>query len=206
MSDEIEADGSVRGAPRDTGRGTLDESAAATLVRDVRAMHARLRQAVYPALRSGWQPVADGPPETDLWAPLVFVLAQAALLARGGGHFYALFVVHWGVLALLAAHLKLMRVGEKRSWLVYVSACGYCLFPLVMASLLSRLGYPTLLLFFAAGPWRVRALYCLRLGGFLLSSLWAHASACAVASCVGFIECYPLALCLAGLSWLSVVV
>ena len=99
-------------------RGTLDETAAQTLKRDLHQINNRLKQVVYPhfPIRSAdteGAPVLESSSNdrcTDLWAPLVFTLAYSVALSRASDRFSGSFVFSWAVIIAMAVHLSLIHI------------------------------------------------------------------------------------------------
>ncbi|AMD19872.1 HCL279Wp [Eremothecium sinecaudum] len=209
LLDPIETTTTNVGQQPKSARGTLDESIRSTLKRDVDNIHARLREVVYPHFPMGiWAGRETNSQiykhNTDLWAPLVFVILNSLIMSNSQHSlFSSVFVLNWAVIAVIATHIKLIHTGESISWLAYVSMGGYCMFPLVLNSLLNVVCYPLLLRLFLSGAWELRVLYLVRIFSIILFSLWAYASICAVSRCQGFAERYPLGMCLFGLGILS---
>lgn len=192
-------------------RGTLDEHVFTTLKRDLDEINGRLKQVVYPYFPTGsWTLFSNDDVTykytTDLWAPLLFTILQSVLLSRKTDLLFSnVFVLNWGVLTVMATHIKLIHVEEPVSWLTNVSIGGYCLFPLVVNSFLGTVVYPAVLGLLALGKWQLRSLYILRIVTFGLYFVWSYTAMCIVSSCEGIVERYPVALCYFILGCLSVI-
>ncbi|SCV00829.1 LANO_0F08768g1_1 [Lachancea nothofagi CBS 11611] len=206
------------------GRGTLDESVAQTLKRDLLQINSRLKQVVYPRFSrstSRDQPTRD--PESmiqprgmgssaqdhcaDLWAPLLFTIAYSVALSRRSEQFSNLFVLSWAALGAIAVHLTLGKTDDGRNtpFLAAVSTCGYCLFPHVINAISSSLLFPLFTALILAGQWRYRVLAVLRIVVFAACSFWSCSSAFNAMGAKGPLDKYPLILVLLTLNWSCVV-
>ena len=122
---------------------TLDEPVATTIMRDLKRVATKLRYVLVPS---------DAQSDTltelrnwDLWGPLLLCLALSIMLSLRAQEgqtslvFASVFVIVWagsGVVTLNAALL-----GGNISFFQSVCVLGYCIFPLVLASVLCRLWY-----------------------------------------------------------------
>ncbi|QLG74290.1 hypothetical protein HG535_0G01740 [Zygotorulaspora mrakii] len=205
-----------------SNRGTLDESVYETFKRDVLDINTRLKQVVYPhfgcpqrctAADTGRADVGDQRADVgdqreihcDLWAPLTFILVYAASLSRSNTNalFSTVFVSLWFVLLVMAVHLRLTKIRDGNSLLSYISISGYCLFPLVVNNLVSQVILP--LLFHNLESHLLYRIYtALRLVILGGSLLWSISAVSFVTKSTTFIQVYPLALCLFGVGWLSI--
>ncbi|TPX47306.1 hypothetical protein SeLEV6574_g02730 [Synchytrium endobioticum] len=124
------------GIPQAAALDTLDEPVSATLMRDLRAIRTKLAQVLVPrahsrALLRDW----------DLWGPLLLCLALAIRLGitapqdQSAAVFTGIFVIIWFGAAVVALNSTLL--GGKVSFYQSVCVLGYCIFPLVLASVVS---------------------------------------------------------------------
>lgn len=213
----IEPDVAETAVPQDpdgvlprSSRGTLDESIFETFKRDVLGINARLKQVVYPHFFLRGQDLSHYQSDAihcDLWAPLAFVILYSVSVSRSNARslFSGLFVALWAALLIMAVHLRLVKPHEKSSPLSYVSMAGYCLFPLVINSIVGQLILPAIFRIGHGAHWAVRALLTLRLLLLAASVTWSVNSIRIVAKCQSFVEVFPLALCFFCIGWLSVI-
>lgn len=198
-------------------RGTLDESVAHTLKRDVYDINSKLKQVVYPHMPSR-RYMAEGTTEdgqnnddqifssSDFWAPLAFIILYAVCVSHAKTLFSSVFVSSWFVLLVMALHLKLTKPRQNASLLSYISLSGYCLFPLVINALVVQIILPAI--FHAmkeSQGWKVRIHSLLKLTCFAFCFVWSFSCSAIVTRAKGFVQLYPLGLCLFGLGWLSVI-
>ncbi|XP_065885610.1 protein YIPF6-like [Dysidea avara] len=115
--------------------GTLDEPVSTTLKRDLKAIFDKCRHVIIPgrskALLHDW----------DLWGPLFLCIILAMLLPSNtsdtsGLHFIQVFVVVWGGSCLVTVNAQLLRA--KLSFFQSVCTLGYCLLPLTLSLVISR--------------------------------------------------------------------
>lgn len=203
------------------GGDTLDEPVTATLLRDLRGVGFRLRQVIWysPAtsLREarGLSPEAAGgfgyDPEAaetarallqqdwDLWGPLVFcLLISVAMSMLAPNHqasqvFAGVFVLVWAGQAVVTLNIRLL--GGNILFFHAMCVTGYCLFPIVIAAMLSafvgshiiRIAVDTVLV-----AWAIySATMGLKNSGVLPSRV--------------FLAMYPVGLLYTGLGWLCVI-
>lgn len=141
--------------------GTLNESVATTLLRDLNHMKTRLLKVLYPnSLKKMFLPmtvsdtnhddaehlnglgeessqinetsVTDSP---EMWAPLLLNLTYSKILSNGNNSFAFFFLLVWGLMCVLSYHLK---VYHKISFLGKLSLLLYCFFPVVLNSILIK--------------------------------------------------------------------
>ncbi|SCU93502.1 LADA_0G03444g1_1 [Lachancea dasiensis] len=227
---ELASDGNGlhgRSGPR-VGRGTLDESIAATLKRDVLQINSRLKQVVYPhfplrQLRGRSDPESMMPENTsgpisslqdhcaDLWAPLLFTISYSVALSRASEQFSSFFVLAWSAISIMAVHLTLIKPPQSQKnggnlpLLAAISTCGYCLFPHVLNAVLSALLFPLFTAAVLKEDWRFRTLTILRVVTFAIFSFWSLNSALKATRVTGRTDRFPLVLVLVVLSWPCVV-
>ncbi|KAJ9086705.1 hypothetical protein DSO57_1000963 [Entomophthora muscae] len=103
-------------------------------MRDLNLIQNKLKQVFIPSGESA------SLNDWDLWGPLLLCLVLAITLSLKSSSqaetvFTAVFVIVWCGAAIVTVNSKLL--GGKLSFLQSVCILGYCLFPLVAASLLS---------------------------------------------------------------------
>ncbi|KAI1482500.1 hypothetical protein K445DRAFT_317795 [Daldinia sp. EC12] len=92
--------------------------------------------------------MSPGLRDWDLWGPLIFCLLLSALLSYCSAEgqkdivFSGVFAIVWIGEAVVTLQIKLL--GGNISFAQSVCIIGYTLFPLVLASLMSALGLPTI--------------------------------------------------------------
>ncbi|KAI7819810.1 Yip1 domain-containing protein [Gamsiella multidivaricata] len=117
------------------GIDTLDEPVSETLLRDLRNVGAKLQQVLYPKGRK------DILKDWDLWGPLLMcltlsiVLSMRAQPAQKITVFTWIFIIVWLGSAVVTVNAKLL--GGRVSFFQSVCVIGYCLFPLVLVSVVS---------------------------------------------------------------------
>ncbi|KAI8334374.1 Yip1 domain-containing protein [Chlamydoabsidia padenii] len=115
---------------------TLDEPISATILRDLTLVQQKVRQVLYPKkdcdnLLRNW----------DLWGPLLLCLTLAMTLSVMGPEdqsvsiFTGVFTLVWLGAAIVTVNAKLL--GGTVSFFQTVCVIGYCLFPLVITSVLA---------------------------------------------------------------------
>ena len=212
----------------DTGstseRGTLDESVYETLRRDISNINTTLKKVVYPHFPSGrllraiplpssdqeaqlqqLSNTEDIPKHSDLWAPLLFVILYSLFVSHAKAIFSGLFVLTWAVLLVMSLHLRLTKPRENANVVSYASLSGYCLFPIVIDALLSQLVFPLLMKVGGSSHWVARVFNLLDLVVLALCLVWSLSAVSLVTNSRGFIQTFPLGLCLLGLSCLPVI-
>ncbi|KAG0363673.1 hypothetical protein BG005_009093 [Podila minutissima] len=114
---------------------TLDEPVSETLLRDLRNVGAKLQQVLYPKGRK------DILKDWDLWGPLLMCLTLSIVLSMRAQAdqkitvFTWIFVIVWLGSAVVTVNAKLL--GGRVSFFQSVCVIGYCLFPLVLVSVVS---------------------------------------------------------------------
>ncbi|KAI9018791.1 Yip1 domain-containing protein [Phycomyces nitens] len=118
-----------------TGEDTLDEPVSVTILRDLKQVAGKLKQVLHP---KGDRNVLR---DWDLWGPLILCLALAITLSGKAPHdqavpiFTGVFTIVWIGAAVVTLNAKLL--GGAVSFFQSVCVIGYCLFPLVLASVIS---------------------------------------------------------------------
>ncbi|GJJ76795.1 protein YIPF6 [Entomortierella parvispora] len=114
---------------------TLDEPVSETLLRDLRNVGAKLQQVLYPKGRK------DILKDWDLWGPLLMCLTLSIVLSVKAQAdqkitvFTWIFIIVWMGSAVVTVNAKLL--GGRVSFFQSVCVIGYCLFPLVLVSIVS---------------------------------------------------------------------
>ncbi|KAK3819899.1 MAG: Yip1 domain-containing protein [Benniella sp.] len=117
------------------GINTLDEPVSETLLRDLRNVGAKLKQVLYPKGRK------DILKDWDLWGPLLMCLTLSIVLSMRAPQdqkitvFTWIFIIVWMGSAVVTVNAKLL--GGRVSFFQSVCVIGYCLFPLVLVSVIS---------------------------------------------------------------------
>eukprot|EP00301_Raphidiophrys_heterophryoidea_P005517 c12306_g2_i1.p1 GENE.c12306_g2_i1~~c12306_g2_i1.p1 ORF type:complete len:209 (+),score=37.59 c12306_g2_i1:38-628(+) len=118
---------------------TLDEPISETLMRDVRMVATKLRHVMDPRSKTAVKQLRDW----DLWGPLLLCLALSIVLSarapadQTGLVFAAVFVVVWLGAAVVTVNAVLL--GGTVSFFQSVCVLGYCIFPLLLASIVCLL-------------------------------------------------------------------
>lgn len=203
------------------GGDTLDEPVTTTLMRDVRGVGHRLRQVIWysPAtsLREarGLGPDAAGgfgydpdaaerarqltQQDWDLWGPLVFCLfISVAMSMLAPNHqssqvFAGVFVLVW--LGQMVVTLNIRLLGGSILFFHAMCVTGYCLFPLVIASLISAF----------VGSYLVRVIADTILVAWAIYSATMGLKNSGVLPSRVFLAMYPVGLFYTGLGWLCVI-
>ncbi|KAI8092680.1 Yip1 domain-containing protein [Halteromyces radiatus] len=118
-----------------TGEDTLDEPVSVTILRDLKKVANKMLQVLHP---KGDRHVLR---DWDLWGPLLLCLSLAITLStrapvdQSVSIFTGVFVIVWLGAAVVTLNAKLL--GGAVSFFQSVCVIGYCLFPLVAASIVS---------------------------------------------------------------------
>ncbi|KAF9586104.1 hypothetical protein BGW38_009639 [Lunasporangiospora selenospora] len=118
-----------------SGIDTLDEPVSETLLRDLRNVGSKLKQVLYPKGRK------DILKDWDLWGPLLMCLTLSIVLSIRAKEdqkvtvFTWIFIIVWMGSAVVTVNAKLL--GGRVSFFQSVCVLGYCLFPLVLVSIVS---------------------------------------------------------------------
>ncbi|KAL5510336.1 hypothetical protein EMCRGX_G005865 [Ephydatia muelleri] len=118
--------------------GTLDEPVLTTLKRDGKAIVKKCFHVLVPyradkSLLHDW----------DLWGPLILCIMMAVLLHSKDDsgdhtvHFLHVFLLVWGGAAVVTVNAQLLR--GKVSFFQSVCTLGYCLVPLTISLIVSRI-------------------------------------------------------------------
>lgn len=208
-----------------SGRGTLDESTLETLKRDINDINTTLKKVVYPHFpsrqllassateateREQRQSTASSSAEDisancDLWAPLMFVITYSLCVSHAKALFSSLFVLCWTLLLIMSLHMRLTKPYENVNLITYISLSGYCIFPQVINAILTQIIYPILFKLGENKHWGIRILTLFKLITLVLCLLWSLTSISIVTNSRGFIQIFPIGLCLLGLSWLATI-
>ncbi|CAO3636048.1 unnamed protein product [Cunninghamella blakesleeana] len=117
------------------GMNTLDEPVSVTILRDLKKVGNKMLQVLHP---KGDRHVLR---DWDLWGPLILCLSLAITLStrapsdQSVSIFTGVFVIVWLGAAVVTLNAKLL--GGAVSFFQSVCVIGYCLFPLVAASIVS---------------------------------------------------------------------
>ncbi|KAI8613017.1 Yip1 domain-containing protein [Chytriomyces sp. MP71] len=117
---------------------TLDEPVMDTMMRDLRSIAEKLKLVLVPRKDS-----KDVLRDWDLWGPLLLCLGLSLRLsltapdAQVAAVFTSIFVIIWGGAAIVTVNSKLL--GAKLSIFQTICVLGYCIFPLVLASIVGLL-------------------------------------------------------------------
>ena len=131
--------GGGSGNPIGLNAPTLDEPVTTTIMRDLKQVAIKLRYVLLPAGRQN-----DTLKELrnwDLWGPLLLCLVLSILLSlsapvgQASLVFASVFVIVWAGAAVVTVNAQLL--GGQISFFQSVCVLGYCIFPLVLASLLA---------------------------------------------------------------------
>lgn len=203
------------------GGDTLDEPVTATLLRDLRGVGFRLRQVIWysPATSireaRGLGPESAGgfgyDPEAaerarallqqdwDLWGPLVFcLLISVAMSMLAPNHqasqvFAGVFVLLWAGQAIVTLNIRLL--GGNILFFHAMCVTGYCLFPIVIASILSAF----------VGSRIIRIIVDTILVAWAIYSATMGLKESGVLPSRVFLAMYPVGLLYTGLGWLCVI-
>ncbi|CAE6516097.1 unnamed protein product [Rhizoctonia solani] len=153
--------GGVRLETRYTGADTLDEPVTATIARDLISIYSKLLQVLYPRREGAGREVLR---DWDLWGPLVLCLALGILLSINAPSAQSLGVFTGVVVIVsigsLVVTLNAKLLGGRVSLFQSLCVLGYCIFPLVLAAIIStfvRVLYVRAPIALAAWAWCVWA-------------------------------------------------
>jgi hypothetical protein len=129
--------GGVSVETRYTGVNTLDEPISKTIGRDLFSIYVKLFQVLYPRRTDGREVLRDW----DLWGPLILCLALGIMLSANAPPDQSLGVFTGVVVIVsvgsLIVTLNAKLLGGKVSLFQSLCVLGYCIFPLVVASVVS---------------------------------------------------------------------
>ncbi|EQC26423.1 hypothetical protein SDRG_15768 [Saprolegnia diclina VS20] len=127
----------VSGSIHETRENTLDEPVSETILRDVRLVGAKLKVVLMP--RNTSDETLQALRDWDLWGPLMVCLTLSILLSltapanQSAMVFTSVFVVVWVGAAVVTVNAQLL--GSTISFFQSICVLGYCIFPLVIATL-----------------------------------------------------------------------
>eukprot|EP01138_Halocafeteria_seosinensis_P007726 gb/GECG01007894.1/.p1 GENE.gb/GECG01007894.1/~~gb/GECG01007894.1/.p1 ORF type:complete len:217 (+),score=19.92 gb/GECG01007894.1/:1-651(+) len=130
--------GSIAGSDNDTLR-TLDEPVTRTIMRDLKMIATKLRYVLMP--RGGTEETLKSLRDWDLWGPLLLCLTLSIVMSIHAAEgqtslvFAAVFVIVWVGAGVVTLNAQLL--GGRISFFQSVCVLGYCIFPLVLASLVT---------------------------------------------------------------------
>ncbi|KAJ1307542.1 hypothetical protein OPQ81_001639 [Rhizoctonia solani] len=138
LSGNIGNMGGVRLETRYTGADTLDEPVTATIARDLLSIYSKLLQVLYPRRTGAGREVLR---DWDLWGPLILCLALGILLSINAPPTQSLGVFTSVVVIVsigsLVVTLNAKLLGGRVSLFQSLCVLGYCIFPLVLAAIIS---------------------------------------------------------------------
>ncbi|KAG8719192.1 hypothetical protein FRC08_003419 [Ceratobasidium sp. 394] len=153
--------GGVRVETRYSGVDTLDEPVTATIARDLLSIYSKLLQVLYPRRTGAGREVLR---DWDLWGPLILCLALGILLSVNAPPTQSLGVFTGVVVIVsvgsLVVTLNAKLLGGRVSLFQSLCVLGYCIFPLVLAAIIStfvRVLYVRAPIAIAAWAWCVWA-------------------------------------------------
>ncbi|KAJ3235001.1 Yip1 member 6 [Chytriomyces hyalinus] len=117
---------------------TLDEPVMDTIMRDLKSISDKLKMVLVP--RKDSKNILR---DWDLWGPLLLCLGLSLRLSLTAPEsqvatvFTSIFVIIWGGAAIVTLNTKLL--GGKLSIFQTICVLGYCIFPLVLASIVCLL-------------------------------------------------------------------
>ncbi|KAI5807862.1 Yip1 domain protein [Peziza echinospora] len=174
------------GQDRRATHDTLTEPVWTTLSRDLHSIYLKLLSVLYPRYlfmrqwptatsilnshssspdSSSAAAATKSLQEWDLWGPLLFTLLISTLLSSTPSTttspstiFTGIFVLIWLGSAIITLQIKLL--GANIGFFQSVSVIGYTLFPISVAALLSKLGFPAVArgpVYLVLGAWSLAA-------------------------------------------------
>ncbi|KAH9070249.1 hypothetical protein Ae201684P_002615 [Aphanomyces euteiches] len=120
---------------------TLDEPVSETILRDVRLVGSKLKVVLMPKNTS--DQTLQALRDWDLWGPLLVCLILSIMLSvtapanQSAMVFTGVFVVVWAGAAVVTINAQLL--GSTISFFQSICVLGYCVFPLVIATLVNTL-------------------------------------------------------------------
>ncbi|KAG8935950.1 hypothetical protein FRC02_005425 [Tulasnella sp. 418] len=130
--------GGIQVETRYSGADTLDEPVLTTIARDLKSIYSKLIQVLYP-IRSGES--REVLRDWDLWGPLILCLTLGIMLsvnappAQSLGVFTSVVVIV--CVGSLVVTLNAKLLGGRVSFFQSLCVLGYCVFPLVIAAIVS---------------------------------------------------------------------
>ncbi|KAG8954429.1 hypothetical protein FRC04_011756 [Tulasnella sp. 424] len=130
--------GGIQVETRYSGVDTLDEPVLTTIGRDLTSIYTKLIQVLYPARSGANREVLR---DWDLWGPLILCLALGIMLSLSAPPDQSLGVFTGVVVIVsvgsLVVTLNAKLLGGRVSFFQSLCVLGYCIFPLVVAALIS---------------------------------------------------------------------
>jgi len=180
---------------------TLDEPIKETFLRDARAIGSKFKQIFLPT-QSKQELLRDW----DLWGPLIICVVLAFLMQGSDSspssdasypEFADVFIIFWIGSIVVTINSKLL--GGQISFFQCVCVLGYCVLPLAISLILSRI------VLFAVGNWKVSLI--IRLIAVILGLGWAtYASVVFLAASIPppkrALGLYPIFLFYTVIGWL----
>ncbi|ETW06857.1 hypothetical protein H310_02990 [Aphanomyces invadans] len=120
---------------------TLDEPVSETILRDVRLVGSKLKVVLMPKNTS--DQTLHALRDWDLWGPLLVCLTLSIMLSitaptnQSAMVFTGVFVVVWAGAAVVTVNAQLL--GSTISFFQSICVLGYCVFPLVIATLINTI-------------------------------------------------------------------
>ncbi|CED84092.1 Uncharacterized conserved protein [Phaffia rhodozyma] len=131
----------VRVETRYTGMNTLDEPVSETILRDLKSIYAKLLQVLYPPRTNGIGSQLDLLRDWDLWGPLVICLALAIMLSLDAPAAQSIeafsMVISLVTIGSVVVTVNAKLLGGKVSFFQSLCVLGYCVAPLLLASIVS---------------------------------------------------------------------
>ncbi|KAL6940536.1 hypothetical protein ACO0QE_004440 [Hanseniaspora vineae] len=212
-------------------RGTLDESVWDTIKRDLYTIHKRLNVIVYPKFVQSYITVQAseleqngtqtggigeaGTNDSDLWAPLIFILLFSEIASSSSTSFSIYFVTSWLVILLGSIHLKKFSMLQSSSSptslstkriLMNVSLLGYCIFPILLDAIIIKLVFNLLLFRYINIP---ALKIIIKLALISSTTFWSYycclVSITTESSSIEFLHKLPLLLVFTFLNWLNMI-
>ncbi|KAG9001660.1 hypothetical protein FRB90_011572, partial [Tulasnella sp. 427] len=130
--------GNIQVETRYSGVDTLDEPVLTTIARDLTSIYTKLIQVLYPARSGTGREVLR---DWDLWGPLILCLALGIMLSISAPPDQSLGIFTGVVVIVsvgsLVVTLNAKLLGGRVSFFQSLCVLGYCIFPLVVAALVS---------------------------------------------------------------------
>lgn len=130
--------GGMKMETRYTGEDTLDEPVSKTIMRDLSSIYSKLLQVLYPPKQGGSNELLR---EWDLWGPLVICLALAIILSLDSAPDQSIqvfsLVISLVTIGSVIVTVNAKLLGGRVSFFQSLCVLGYCLFPLLLASIVA---------------------------------------------------------------------